>query len=40
MFLVSALSLKNECFCSDSEAISRSLGLRPPALPLTPFSLE
>lgn len=40
MFLVSVPSLKNECFYSDSEAISHNLGLQPPTLPLMPFSLE
>lgn len=34
MFLASALGLKDECFYSDSEAISHNLGLQPPTVPL------
>ena len=36
MFLASVLGLKNECFCSNSEAVSPSPGLQPPPLMLSP----
>ena len=36
VFLASVLGLKNECFYSDSEAVSPSLGLQPPPLMLSP----
>ena len=36
VFLASVLGLKNECFCSNSEAVSPSPGLQPPPLMLSP----
>ena len=36
VFLAPVLGLKNECFYSDSEAVSPSLGLQPPPLMLSP----